>query len=714
MSEFMMLDNLSDSLTRTPLLPVLLNYVPPELIKASKTSIFKPPSRVPEKSGCIVLTEEDGIDIEMEIHDTIDQYQLNQEQAMVLRNFSQAVIRAPGWTQTSVDVPPVLLVHGVFGAGKSFLIAVLIVFIDNIINKARPLPREERSCRFLVASMTALLDLNYTKFVRVGSLKKVARRVLPYTAQSTSNRTAEEIKELQSILDDDSLSIKERQYVKDAMKRFQKLENRGIVEGANVVGATCIASTFEVLDGVSFPIVILDEARCHHRIAEISNALFYSNVLQTGATPDSRAPLIEGLPTLTFIDNAGQEIQNTRTKSFTNPAEIKLIVSFIQRLLSLNIPEANIGVISLYKSQADSIQTELSEQLKSSGLKGSVQISTVDAFQGSEKDVEVEQHAILSDSEDEVEHDREDEGQDDDDYDEPDEDHDGYGYAAGDNSHGRTAPKSTRPSATARTYMLYEADEDDSGQSNDEQESEVQTRWKTASYYGGGGLPQRTAYDQNLGVEGTHSASTSVAPSSAQPNQRHNGRFIPEQQPQDSAHLLSLEGLSQLEGAFDEDVVSSYPLPEKAPIVKKEPAPAEDDLEEEEEEVLWEDEGEDEGEDQDVRDNPIPGQCILVQDNAFSTTRHEPGHIGLPRTDQGDSRPVLGTAYESQRIEDLDVAGWSQLATLTAKELVGGGGSETLTRDSDDPSKEVLLFESGGNEDEDDISCLEVGDLDMI
>ncbi|KAI8602313.1 AAA domain-containing protein, partial [Dissophora ornata] len=35
----------------------------------------------------------------------------------------------------------------------------------------------------------------------------------------------------------------------------------------------------------------------------------------------------------------------------------------------------------------DSIQTELSEQLKSSGLKGSVQISTVDAFQGSEKDV---------------------------------------------------------------------------------------------------------------------------------------------------------------------------------------------------------------------------------------------------------------------------------------------------------------------------------------
>lgn len=36
----------------------------------------------------------------------------------------------------------------------SFLIAVLIIFADTIISKARPVPREERSCRFLVASMT--------------------------------------------------------------------------------------------------------------------------------------------------------------------------------------------------------------------------------------------------------------------------------------------------------------------------------------------------------------------------------------------------------------------------------------------------------------------------------------------------------------------------------------------------------------------------------
>ncbi|KAG0078634.1 hypothetical protein BGZ90_004757 [Linnemannia elongata] len=405
MSEFMMLDNLQDGLTKTPLLPTLLNYVPPELVKASRTAVFKAPSRIPEKSGCIVLTEEDGIDMEAELQDTIEKYGLNYEQATVLRSFAHTVVRAPGWSPSSSEPPPILLVHGVFGAGKSFLIAVLIVFIDTLLSKACPLPKEKRSCRFLVTSMTnvavdrilmALLDLNYNKFVRVGSLKKVARRVLPFTAQSSSARTGEDVKELQAMLNDDSLSIKERQYVKDAMRRFQREENRGLVEKADVVGTTCVASMFEVMDEASFPIVILDEAsqllepmslipicraacqkvvmvgdplqlsppintigdsavkglsrtlfdrsiemgikpimlrtqyRCHERIAEISNALFYSNVLKTGLSVEDRAPLIED------------------------------------------------------KSQADGIESELNEQLKNSGQKGGVQISTVDAFQASE------------------------------------------------------------------------------------------------------------------------------------------------------------------------------------------------------------------------------------------------------------------------------------------------------------------------------------------
>ncbi|KAG0344460.1 hypothetical protein BG004_004465 [Podila humilis] len=417
-----MLDNLSDGLTKSPLLPVVLNYIPPELIKTSKTAIFKAPTRVPEKTGCIVLTEDDGIDVEMEVQDTVSRFNLNQDQATVLRNFALTVVRAPSWGSKSQEPPPpILLVH-----------AVLIIFADTIISKARPVAPEERSCRFLVASMTnvavdrvltALLDLGYTDFVRVGSLKKVARRILPYTAQSNAR---EDVKELQLILQEDNLTPSERHNVRVAIKRFQKDSNRDIVDGAKVVGATCVASTFEALDNMSFPIVILDEASqllepmslvplCRAageklimvgdplqlsppvttKVDNLSANTGYTRTLfdravelKAGMSPQDRAPLVSGLPTLSFIDNNGSEIQNQRSKSFTNPAEVRLVVDIVQRLLSLNVSSSDIGVISLYKSQAEAIQSSLEELTKVSGLNGGgVQISTVDAFQGSEKEV---------------------------------------------------------------------------------------------------------------------------------------------------------------------------------------------------------------------------------------------------------------------------------------------------------------------------------------
>lgn len=57
-----------------------------------------------------------------------------------------------------------------------------------------------------------------------------------------------DVKELQAMLNDDSLSVKERQYVKDAMRRFQREENRGLVEKADVVGKKSYAtnSTLEI------------------------------------------------------------------------------------------------------------------------------------------------------------------------------------------------------------------------------------------------------------------------------------------------------------------------------------------------------------------------------------------------------------------------------------------------------------------------------------
>ncbi|KAF9181856.1 hypothetical protein BGZ51_005136 [Haplosporangium sp. Z 767] len=697
MSEFMMIDNLHESLTRTPLLPVLLNYVPPDLIKASKASVFKAPSRIPEKTGCVVLTEEDGIDLEMEINDTIEKYSLNAEQAEVLRKFAQTVIRAPGWVPKALEPSPVLLVH--------------------------------------------------------------------------------DIKELQSILEDDSLSIKERHYVKDAMKRFQKQENRDIVQGANVVGTV----------------------------------------------PEERAPLIDGLPTLTFIDNIGQEIQNSRTKSFTNAAEIRLIVAFIQRLLSLNILETNIGVISLYKSQADAIQSELSEQLKINGQKGGVQISTVDAFQGSEKDViivstvrtdsigfidnhqrvnvaltrskrsnrvwgpvindhcsgkpdgimrgeqflqrlrglkplpklvEVDHLSVLmSESED-------DEDDDDDNRYSADYKTDGYDRTADDPYDANTTDNNNNaPVIGARKYMLYQADEDDSGQSQDEREVVPSIRHQ--SWPRGPNSNSRTIPG---GVQGTRNLYKEHDVQLDQPDHpdRQNALTVPDFTAvstvdtarkqvliraidsdtrqtigassalmEKSTVYLPSENMMTLEHSAAEDQGDHYMAHGQKDIIPMESAlsniplglsvaekedwkPIKQELEQhiedsnaEQEEVIWE---MDEDDDQptspaeDKPDSEKPSNQLMESSNNAKDLQDAHANVSPFGTDPRSTQSLA--SYESQRIEDLDVEGLSHWQSR-----------ETVPADTQQPkvvSPVHSIQRSFDREDEDDdISCLEVADLDL-
>ena len=47
--------------------------------------------------------------------------------------------------------------------------------------------------------------------------------------------------------------------VKTAIKRFSANENQSIVSKSFVIGVTCMASIFEVLDGIQASLVILDE-----------------------------------------------------------------------------------------------------------------------------------------------------------------------------------------------------------------------------------------------------------------------------------------------------------------------------------------------------------------------------------------------------------------------------------------------------------------------
>ena len=146
----------------------------------------------------------------------------------VLRRVASSVITAPGWNGDTEH--PVVLVHGVYGSGKryiksiftilllildSFLAAVIIIFIQELLEAVNTHRASEDQIQFkiLVSSMTVsctcfmrkqnlnlrlfylqnvavdrilqtLLKLGYDHFIRIGSMKKIAKNLLPFTAKA--------------------------------------------------------------------------------------------------------------------------------------------------------------------------------------------------------------------------------------------------------------------------------------------------------------------------------------------------------------------------------------------------------------------------------------------------------------------------------------------------------------------------------------------------
>ncbi|KAI8377463.1 AAA domain-containing protein [Radiomyces spectabilis] len=262
-AEFMMLDALEDRLLRMPILPDLLADPKRTNRKNSKIKAASPTDL-----EYIRLTREDNIDVEAKLQETIERYSLNVDQASVLRTVAKAVIVCPGWN----DEPErsIVLVHGVFGSGKSFLAAVLIIFLRDIIDTACSgrEPDDIIIFKILVSSMTnvavdrillSLLKLGYDHFVRVGSMKKIAKKLLPYTAQAKIS-SKEELKELEEMLDDPQNSEEDHDLIASTIQRFRKKENMlQELQMADVVGTTCMASIFDIFYESKFPLVLLDE-----------------------------------------------------------------------------------------------------------------------------------------------------------------------------------------------------------------------------------------------------------------------------------------------------------------------------------------------------------------------------------------------------------------------------------------------------------------------
>ncbi|NXC13400.1 ZGRF1 protein, partial [Corythaeola cristata] len=394
----------------------------------------------------------------------IQTFSLNPDQATSLMQIAQ-MMTSPENTKPAQEhqIFPITIIHGVFGAGKSYLLSVVILFLVQLFesSEATEGPRPD-PWKLLIASYTnvavdrillGLLDLGFEDFIRVGSIRKITKAILPHSLHAGSGNEKEQLKELLALLKED-LTPAEKIYVRKSIEQHKLGTNKTILQQVKVVGVTCAACPFPCLNNLKFPVVMLDECsqmtepasllpiarfqceklvlvgdpkqlpptiqgsesvhdkgleqtlfdrlclmghqtillrtqyRCHPAISAIANELFYEGNLIDGVSEKDRSPLLDWLPTLCFYSINGVE-QIERDNSFYNMAEVHFTVKLIRTLIASGIEGSAIGVITLYKSQMCKMQNVLSGVHPEAPETKAVQVSTVDAFQGAEKEIVV-------------------------------------------------------------------------------------------------------------------------------------------------------------------------------------------------------------------------------------------------------------------------------------------------------------------------------------
>ncbi|XP_046947513.1 protein ZGRF1 isoform X2 [Lynx rufus] len=445
-----------------PLTPYLLTMSSSTVVSNKRVSKrkFIPPAFSSINTKFELLSLEATLQLASQL---IQAHKLNEDQATALIQIAQMMASHENAEvkELQTHTLPITIIHGVFGAGKSYLLAVVILFFVQLFEKSEvPTVGNARPWKLLISSSTnvavdrvllGLLSLGFEKFVRVGSVRKIAKPILPYSLHASSENENEQLKELNALMKED-LTPLEKIYVRKSIEQHKLGTNKTLLKQVRVVGVTCAACPFPCMNDLKFPVVVLDECsqitepasllpiarfeceklilvgdpkqlpptiqgsdaahengleqtlfdrlclmghkpvllrtqyRCHPAISAISNDLFYEGNLMNGISETERSPLLEWLPTLCFYNVKGLE-QIERDNSFHNVAEAAFTLKLIQSLIVSGIAGSVIGVITLYKSQMYKLCHSLNAvDFDHPDIKA-VQVSTVDAFQGAEKEI---------------------------------------------------------------------------------------------------------------------------------------------------------------------------------------------------------------------------------------------------------------------------------------------------------------------------------------
>jgi len=209
-------------------------------------------------------------DEEMIIQSTIDELHLNEAMIRVVHECVRVALDPN-------PSPPVVLVHGTFGSGKSSVLVAVIELLERILNCMDEAdPAMGTRILFVGATnaavdrvLTQLVQEGFTSLIRVGSRKKIAKELFPFTLHGLGS-DEDDVLELKDMLrmartKAEADSIREEIRI---VSEGQLGRRRELIETVRVVGATCAACTFPVLQGCKFRLCILDE--CSQMVEPLS------------------------------------------------------------------------------------------------------------------------------------------------------------------------------------------------------------------------------------------------------------------------------------------------------------------------------------------------------------------------------------------------------------------------------------------------------------
>lgn len=396
-------------------------------------------------------------------------YHLNEDQANVLKSVVSSCLREnlPGCRSTG----RVTICYGVFGSGKSYLAAVIVLVLLEVYSML------QRNMDAIVLSsmsnvavdriLIGLLEQGFKDFRRAGSVKKIDKQILPYLLRSSDNlELKDQIKELEDMLRYEKPGSSEMASIKLTLQRLKSSSDSGNSRIASVVGATCAACVFDVLSNVKASLLIMDECsqmteplslipitkfrpscmlligdpaqlaptvttpyksvyespshgfewtllerlaalkvaepimlktqyRCHPAISRVASDCFYNSQLKDGIAAADRTFQSSKWAPIVFKQVVGGQEALTKSSSFYNRGEAVLAVQLLENIFFAygdQLSSDDIGVVCLYKGQVDFVRQLLQERAKDPEnaygyLLQDVTVSTVDAFQGAEKDV---------------------------------------------------------------------------------------------------------------------------------------------------------------------------------------------------------------------------------------------------------------------------------------------------------------------------------------